>query len=86
MSVPKFGVVQASAVRCSDVSHEAVLRPTSSFARCPTGTQHIGRFTIDAIGWVDPELITHPLVDAGRTQVGIKVRQLGRDFRANQQV
>ena len=68
------------------VLHEAVFRTASALARSPTGTQHIGRLAVNAVGWVDPELVTYPFVHPSRAHVGVKIGDLRGNFLAEYEV
>lgn len=67
-------------------SHEPVFGPTSTFAGCPTRTQHIGGLTVDTVRRVHPELLIHPFVDSGRADVGIELCYFRSDILPNQEV
>ena len=66
--------------------HQPVLRTAAALAGGPAGAQHVGRLAVDAIGGVDPEFLTHPLVHPGRTEVTVEIRHLGGDILPDDQV
>ena len=54
--------------------HRAILGPAAALARRPARAEHVGGLAVDAVRRVDPELVAHPLVDAGRADVRSRSR------------
>jgi hypothetical protein len=67
-------------------SHEPIFRSAASFAWCPTWSEHIGGFAVDAVRSIDSEPSVDLFVHAGGAHVGIEVSHFRTDFLADDQV